>query len=125
MDPVQTARIRKVIEDRMNELRGEITDKLGDAAAVGAEMDRVADAGDQSVAGDMATADFADARRDVLEYQAGRQALARLDAGEYDICVDCAQQIPPERLRAQPFASRCIVCQERHERSTGFHSTTM
>jgi DnaK suppressor protein len=125
MDPLETARIRKAIEDRLEQLRGEITDKLGDAAQVSSDLDHVGDAGDQSVAGDLATGDFADARRDVQEYQAGRAALARLDAGEYGLCIDCGTEIPRERLHAQPFASRCIACQQRHERGTGFHTTTM
>jgi DnaK suppressor protein len=125
MDPLEAARIRKVIEDRLDELSGEITDKLGDAATVTADLDRAADAGDRSVVDDVATGDFADARRDVLEFQAGRDALARLDAGEYGICVDCGTDIPVARLHAQPFAARCIACQERVERSTGFQPRTM
>jgi DnaK suppressor protein len=125
MDPRDTARLRKKIEDRLQELRGEITDKLGDAAAVTADLDRAADAGDLSVADDVTTSDFADARRDVLELQAGREALARLDAGEYGMCIDCGTDIPVARLQAQPFASRCIQCQEQYERRTGFQTRTM
>ena len=75
-DPLDTARIRRTIERRLDTLRGEITDKLGDAALVTAGLDRNADAGDLSVADDTTTADFADARRDVEELQAGRLALA-------------------------------------------------
>jgi RNA polymerase-binding transcription factor DksA len=124
-DPLDTARIRRTIERRLDTLRGEITDKLGDAALVTAGLDRNADAGDLSVADDTTTADFADARRDVEELQAGRLALARLDSGDYGTCVDCGQDIPPARLLAQPFAIRCIPCQERREHAAGLHRSTL
>ena len=124
-DPLDTARIRRLIERRLDELRGEITDKLGDAALVAAGLDRNADSGDLSVADDTTTADFADARRDIEEYQAGRTALARLEAGDYGTCTDCGEPIPPARLAAQPFAVRCIACQERAERAAGLHRSSM
>jgi RNA polymerase-binding transcription factor DksA len=125
MDPLDTARIRKTIELRLEVLRGEITDKLGDAALVSERLDRNADAGDLSVANDTLSADFADARRDVEEYQAGRAALARLQSGAYGLCVDCNEAIAAARLQAQPFAIRCIDCQERRERLAGTHRSTL
>jgi len=124
-DPIDIARIRLGIEHRLEALRGEITDKLGEAALVNAALDHNADSGDLSVATDTTTADFADARRDLDEYQAGRQALARLEAGEYGTCADCGEPIPTARLQAQPFAIRCIGCQDRAERRAGRHHSSM
>ncbi|WP_153505460.1 TraR/DksA family transcriptional regulator [Cumulibacter manganitolerans] len=40
-------------------------------------------------------------------------ALARLDAGTYGICVSCGQPIPAARLEARPFAERCVRCAEK------------
>jgi DnaK suppressor protein len=40
-------------------------------------------------------------------------ALERLDSGEYGLCTDCEKPISPKRLRAIPWASRCVACQER------------
>jgi DnaK suppressor protein len=125
MDSLDTARIRQAIERRLEQLRGEITDKLGDAALVAERLDHNADSGDWSVAADTSSADFADARRDLEEWHAGRAALARLDAGDYGTCADCAEAIPPQRLDAQPFAIRCIACQARRERAAGLHPSTM
>lgn len=125
MDPLDTARIRQTIERRLEALRGEITDTLGDATMVTDALDRNADAGDLSVADATVTADFADARRDIDEHQAGRIALARLDSGDYGTCIDCGQAIPPARLQAQPFAVRCIACQTHHERAAGTHRSTL
>jgi DnaK suppressor protein len=39
-------------------------------------------------------------------------ALQRLEEGTYGVCVDCDGQIPARRLRALPWASRCVGCQE-------------
>ena len=37
-------------------------------------------------------------------------ALNSLDTGTYGICVCCGKPIPLKRLRALPYASRCISC---------------
>ena len=39
-------------------------------------------------------------------------ALHRLDAGEFGTCSDCRCRISDTRLRALPFAARCLACQE-------------
>ena len=44
-----------------------------------------------------------------------REALLRLDAGEYGDCADCGGEIAEPRLRALPFAVRCRACEELHE----------
>lgn len=37
-------------------------------------------------------------------------ALACVDAGTYGVCEVCGHPIPPERLEARPFATRCVAC---------------
>jgi DnaK suppressor protein len=44
-----------------------------------------------------------------------REALVRLDAGEYGDCVECGGEIAEQRLRALPFAVRCRACEELYE----------
>jgi DnaK suppressor protein len=44
-----------------------------------------------------------------------REALVRLDAGEYGDCAECGGEIAEQRLRALPFAVRCRACEESHE----------
>jgi DnaK suppressor protein len=46
-------------------------------------------------------------------------ALARLDAGHYGRCVDCAHEIAERRLRVLPFAVRCQACEEHREQEHG------
>ncbi len=42
-------------------------------------------------------------------------ALRRLDDGEYGLCEDCGAKIGAGRLRALPFAKRCLSCQHQAE----------
>jgi RNA polymerase-binding transcription factor DksA len=44
-----------------------------------------------------------------------RDALARLDAGNYGKCVNCGRELPDERLEVRPEAERCVDCQQRAE----------
>lgn len=43
-------------------------------------------------------------------------ALARVGAGTYGLCVDCGRHIASERLEALPDAARCIGCQRAYDR---------
>jgi DnaK suppressor protein len=45
------------------------------------------------------------------------EALARLDAGKYGMCVECHEPIPIERLIALPFAAYCVNCQQAQNRA--------
>ena len=50
------------------------------------------------------------ARRCIAELD---EALERLDAGRYGVCVDCGGPIAPDRLVARPSARTCIACANR------------
>jgi DnaK suppressor protein len=43
------------------------------------------------------------------------EALRRLEDETYGICEDCSREIREGRLKAVPFARRCIQCQEKAE----------
>jgi len=45
-------------------------------------------------------------------------AIRRLDQGTYGQCADCGNAIAPQRLRALPFAVRCLSCQNSRESTT-------
>lgn len=44
------------------------------------------------------------------------EALQRLDHGGFGQCVECGDEINRKRLEAVPWASHCIVCQEKFEK---------
>jgi DnaK suppressor protein len=41
-----------------------------------------------------------------------KMALKRIDEGIFGICFECEEQIPDRRLKAIPWAERCVKCQE-------------
>jgi len=47
--------------------------------------------------------------------EAARRALARLEEGEYGLCVDCDEPIDPKRLAAVPWTDCCVACQAARE----------
>jgi RNA polymerase-binding protein DksA len=42
-------------------------------------------------------------------------ALVRIEEGTYGRCVSCGNEIPLERLEANPWASLCIDCKRKAE----------
>jgi DnaK suppressor protein len=44
------------------------------------------------------------------EIEKVKQAIARIDSGEYGICVVCGEPINKERLKALPYSTMCIKC---------------
>jgi DnaK suppressor protein len=44
-----------------------------------------------------------------------RATLKRLEGRVYGICEKCDKAINPERLKAIPYATRCVNCQEQLE----------
>jgi len=42
-------------------------------------------------------------------------ALHRLDAGDYQYCADCGEDIALERLNVLPFTEHCIKCASKRD----------
>jgi DnaK suppressor protein len=49
------------------------------------------------------------------ELDAVTAALQRLQRGSYGTCADCEAEIPYDRLKAEPWALRCVACETRRE----------
>ena len=46
-----------------------------------------------------------------------RLALDRMETGEYGLCESCGGPIQPKRLKALPWATKCVACQEAAEQA--------
>jgi RNA polymerase-binding transcription factor len=44
------------------------------------------------------------------------EALARIETGDFGVCLRCDETIPEKRLKAVPWASHCLSCQEKLDR---------
>jgi RNA polymerase-binding transcription factor len=51
-----------------------------------------------------------------------RAALQRIEEGTYGICVECEEPVSTLRLKALPWASLCIRCQETEDCRCGARS---
>ncbi len=67
------------------------------------------------VASDLEAREFVLTRRliDARELQDVDDALARIDAGTYGVCIDCGRPVPAERLEVRPQAARDVECLRR------------
>jgi len=76
------------------------------------------DAGESMAEDDRATVtheEFVSSRMNSLDYSQLRlveEALDRLEAGDYGICLACEEPIAPKRLKALSWARYCVKCQE-------------
>jgi DnaK suppressor protein len=62
--------------------------------------------------------DMAQSDRDTLDLAQVDQALQRLSSEEdYGRCADCDEDIPFARMQAEPWAMRCVACEERREKA--------
>ncbi len=60
--------------------------------------------------------DFARTDREAVALTEIEQALQRLRAGQYGLCIECGADIPVARLQLAPQAARCVACASQHER---------
>jgi len=77
----------------------------------------VSDEGDQAYAMTQIDFDNEIARRHTGEIRSIDAALERIRSRDYGTCTDCGCEIVFARLAAFPTASRCVLCQEQHEKT--------
>ena len=105
---VRLAAIRELLAAKRLELLARLRCKPAPLA----ESDRVAEH-DQApvIHGEFISARIGQISHEQLELV--ETALARLDSGEYGICLECDRPIAAKRLAAVLWASHCVACQER------------
>lgn len=109
--------LRESLEARALVLKGEVSDKRNDGNAEVAGAERSPDRTDMAFARVEVEIGAGEALRDEDELAAISATLARIGEGQYGVCIDCGDDIPLARLRAQPLAIRCIACQQAREGS--------
>lgn len=122
MDKATEDELRQMLENRRQELAQLVREHLLSGDFLGGARNNIdnggRDEGDSSVidvAQDMALERSVSEGLELAEVQ---RALERMEHGEYGICVDCGEEIPVERLKVQPTATRDVACQERFEALT-------
>jgi len=105
--------LRRILMDRRHQMEGDVRTRIRDGRTDRSE--EVLDDGDHSDAALQHGIDFALIQMKAETLARIDAALARLDAGTYGDCFDCGDEISGKRLRALPFAVRCIACEEKKE----------
>ncbi len=112
-------RFRKTIQEKIDELTGNIDDIRGDL--------NDNSKGNASLAQDSVySVHMADAGTDSYEREKGfhlmnrendyiqllHLAIQRIDSGDFGICKVCGSKIPEERMMEVPNATKCVNCKE-------------
>ena len=103
------------IEKELIQRRNEIEEQLKALATEKITDDQVQDPGDQALLSTMETLRNSLQDTELMEYNRIIQALEKLKAGTYGLCIDCGEDISEKRLKSYPNAARCILCQEAFE----------
>lgn len=119
MEPERLEFFRKILTERLESLQNEAESGVGELVS---EKENLPDSID--LATSESNRDFTLRMRDrerKLIYKI-REALKRIDDGEYGDCVVCGEEISEGRLLARPVTTHCIDCKteaEQQERVRG------
>lgn len=104
---------------RRQELREQVREELlrSDNERYEDLAGQVHDAGDESVADLLADANVAMVSRLITQLRETEAALQKMNMGSYGLCDEGGEEIPFERLRVAPAASRCIEHQRLFEQN--------
>lgn len=93
-------------------LRSRLIELIGRAEAIEDDLRHPLDADSSEQAIDLADDEALSGVDDVIrqEIHEIREALLRIERGEYGTCTACGEPINPKRLEALPTATRCIKC---------------
>lgn len=114
----QRAQLKELLELRAHELDGRLARELDQGSrATHARDVLLQDNDDAPQRAEAREIDLARTDRELHELGAVSRALAGLERPDYGQCVDCGGGIPFDRLKAEPWAQRCVPCETRHEQS--------
>lgn len=100
-------------QDVMKEIGGLMSRRMSDE--VQGRIDSAPDVGDQALLDSERGRDISILEMRNRVRQQIEEALVRLREGNYGLCADCGVEISEKRLKALPFARRCVACQEKVE----------
>ena len=106
MSQVNVNEFRRALDKKYNELSSSASNRDEIAVETSAdEMDRL----QQQLSRDIAVRNL---DRSSALLKNVRAALERIDDESYGLCLRCEEPIAEKRLKAVPWASHCIDCQE-------------
>jgi DnaK suppressor protein len=110
MSEINVREFRRVLEAKVNELLSSAANR--DEIVVETTADEI-DRLQQQLCRDIAVRNLDQTSRLLKSVQA---ALHNIDDEIYGVCLRCEEPIPEKRLKAVPWASYCVGCQETIDR---------
>jgi DnaK suppressor protein len=108
--------LKRMLQERQRELVAEVQGKIRGVRAEGAEKPHeVMDQGETSEVDIQEDIELALIQMKAETLNKINEALARLEEGRYGLCFECGEEISEARLRALPFAVRCMDCEVARE----------
>ena len=108
----ETARFRKLLEDRRAELAALSDDAAEKRKPVELDQQSVGRLSRQDALQQQAMAKAQDARR-LMEIRKIDAALQRIGEGAFGWCEECGEEIAVRRLEIDPTALLCVTCASR------------
>lgn len=108
----ETARFRKLLEDRREELAALSDDAAEKRKPVELDQQSVGRLSRQDALQQQAMAKAQDARR-LMEIRKIDAALQRIGEGAFGWCEECGEEIAVKRLEIDPTALLCVACASR------------
>ena len=124
--PDELGRFRERLLQLRASIRAEAADMAADRMAMAESASEeggvYGDSGD--IASDLVEQEIDDAleRGARAHLEDVEDALARIEADHFGFCFDCGTPVDPARLRALPWARRCLRCQSHLEAASGSHA---
>lgn len=116
----QRALLQQLLQMRMHELDRRVALHAGGASRSDQARELLQQDGDDAPQRDAACeVTMARADRDINELGDVSNALARVHDADFGRCADCAESIPFDRLKLEPWALRCVACEAKRERGSG------
>ncbi len=100
------------IEHFKRELEAKRDDLAGHRNPEGIAIERTADSMDELVLANERELTVERLNRETYLLRQVADALERIAAGDYGLCLECEEPISAKRLTALPWAALCLSCQE-------------
>jgi DnaK suppressor protein len=112
----QRAQLKELLELRQHELDQRLARDVGPQGRAAHARDVLQQDGDDAPQRSSdREIDLARNDAELRELGAISQALQRLEGADFGLCADCGEPIAFDRLKAEPWALRCVACESRRE----------
>lgn len=122
----QLATITQLLDEQQAQLLAEVRDELAESQdpKFADLVDHLpTEEGDESIGDALADLNLAIVDRPVRELRDIDRARERMVQGTFGTCIDCGERIVFERLKSYPTAKRCLICQQKRERTYAHEAT--